>query len=174
MTTRRPPSTLTATALLAVAALTLGACGDDEGADGAFGDVTTTVASDGAAGGSFDEALGAEVVAHYADGVYHSYDTTLTAAEELQAHGVSAMPVMGPLDHRDDPHLAARGALVDLVHPEVGPERHTGNPMVAARPVFRTAPEAPCLCAHTHDILTGVLGLSAADVDRLVASGVCR
>ena len=54
--------------------------------------------------------------------------TAEAAAELLQAHGVSAMPVMGPRDHHADPHLAARGAIVRLHHPEVGPERHVANP----------------------------------------------
>ena len=43
------------------------------------------------------------------------------AAALLQTAGVSAMPVQGPEEHRADPHLAARGALVTVVHPEVGP-----------------------------------------------------
>ncbi len=96
------------------------------------------------------------------------------AAVLLQEHGVSAMPVMGPLDHRADPHLEDRGFLVGTEHPEVGPERHTGNPLRASRRVFRTAPSAPCLGADTASVLQDVLGFSTEEIDRLVASGVCR
>src|SRR5438876_1205479 len=51
------------------------------------------------------------------------------AAAALQAAGVSAMPVENGDDHRADPHLAARGAIVTVEHPEIGPERHSGNPI---------------------------------------------
>src|SRR5438876_901237 len=51
------------------------------------------------------------------------------AAAALQAAGVSAVPVENGDDHRADPHLAARGAIVTVEHPEIGPERHSGNPI---------------------------------------------
>ena len=96
------------------------------------------------------------------------------AAELLQAHGVSAMPVMGPLDHHADPHLLERGAIVHLVHPEVGDERHVGNPLRLSRLPQRPAASAPCLGADTEAVLTTVLGLTADEVADLVARGVCR
>src|SRR5207249_4210600 len=55
------------------------------------------------------------------------------AAATLQAAGVSAMPVQNPDDHRADPHLASRDAIVTVEHPEVGPERHIGNPIRLSR-----------------------------------------
>src|SRR5581483_3292714 len=51
------------------------------------------------------------------------------AAAALQAAGVPAMPVQNADDQRADPHLAARGAIVTVVHPEIGPERHSANPL---------------------------------------------
>ncbi len=103
-----------------------------------------------------------------------STQTGDAATSLLQRVGVSAMPVMGPFDHRADPHLEERGFLVTTVHPEVGPERHAGNPLRATRPVFRTAPSAPCLGADTVSVLQDDLGLSADEVDALIESGVCR
>jgi crotonobetainyl-CoA:carnitine CoA-transferase CaiB-like acyl-CoA transferase len=100
--------------------------------------------------------------------------TNVEAAEVLQANGVSAMPVMGPLDHHADPHLRERGAIVHLVHPEVGDERHVGNPIRLSRLPQRTAASAPCLGADTEEVLTTVLGLTADDVAALVDQGVCR
>jgi benzylsuccinate CoA-transferase BbsF subunit len=41
-------------------------------------------------------------------------------AERLQAAGVSAMVVQNGDDHRADLHLAARGAIVTVEHPEIG------------------------------------------------------
>jgi crotonobetainyl-CoA:carnitine CoA-transferase CaiB-like acyl-CoA transferase len=96
------------------------------------------------------------------------------AAELLQAHGVSAMPVMGPYDHHADPHMLGRGAIVTLHHPEVGDERHIGNPLRFSRLPQRRAEAAPLMGADTEAVLTSVLGLSADEVAELVAEGVCR
>jgi benzylsuccinate CoA-transferase BbsF subunit len=45
------------------------------------------------------------------------------AAEALRAHGVPSEPVMTFAALAEDPHLAARRALVDVVHPELGSQR---------------------------------------------------
>ncbi len=100
--------------------------------------------------------------------------TNQAGAEALQANGVSAMPVMGPIDHHADPHLLERGAIVRLHHPEVGDERHIGNPLRFSRLAQRVAQSAPCMGADTEAVLTSVLGLEADDVAQLVAAGVCR
>jgi len=96
------------------------------------------------------------------------------AAELLQAGGVSAMPVMGPMDHHGDPHLLEREFIVHLDHPEVGEETHVGNPMRFSRLRQRTAASSPCLGVHTEEVLTGVLGLTAPEVSALVDEGVSR
>jgi crotonobetainyl-CoA:carnitine CoA-transferase CaiB-like acyl-CoA transferase len=95
------------------------------------------------------------------------------AAALLQAHGVSAMFVMGPQDHLADAHLADRGYIVTLDHPEVGPERQPGNPMRLSAVAQRTAQSAPCLGAHTVEVLGEVLGIPAPEVQRLVDDGIC-
>ena len=100
--------------------------------------------------------------------------TNVEAAELLQLQGVSAMPVMGPIDQHADPHLTERGFIVRLEHPEAGEETHVGNPIRFSRTVQRTAASAPCLGAHTEEVLTTVLGLSPEDVAELVEQGVCR
>jgi crotonobetainyl-CoA:carnitine CoA-transferase CaiB-like acyl-CoA transferase len=96
------------------------------------------------------------------------------AAALLQAHGVSAMPVMGPYDHHADPHLLERGAIVTLHHPEIGDERHIGNPLRFSRLPQRRAEAAPLMGADTEAVLTSVLGLSPDEVAKLVADGVCQ
>jgi benzylsuccinate CoA-transferase BbsF subunit len=95
-------------------------------------------------------------------------------AEILQEAGVSAMSVQGPGDHRGDAHLAERGAIVTLDHPEIGPARHIGNPIRLSRTPLRTASAAPLLGADTAAVLERVLGLSSTEVERLVGCGVCR
>lgn len=94
-------------------------------------------------------------------------------ASLLQAAGVSAMPVMGPVDHLGDPHLTERGAFVILQHPEVGQEHHVANPirMTLAQ---RTAMSAPCLGADTQAVLRRWLGLDDDEIESLVATGVCQ
>jgi crotonobetainyl-CoA:carnitine CoA-transferase CaiB-like acyl-CoA transferase len=75
------------------------------------------------------------------------------AAALLQAAGVSAMPVQGPLDHRTDAHLAARGAFVTIDDPEIGPVRHVANPLRLGRtPLVQLGP-APKLGADTEAVL---------------------
>ncbi len=100
--------------------------------------------------------------------------TAEDAATMLQDHGVSAMPVMGPQDHLSDPHLQERGFIVTLQHPEVGSERHCGNPVHLSRLAQRTAQSAPCLGADTEEVLGSWLGIAAGDVVDLRARGVCR
>lgn len=95
------------------------------------------------------------------------------AAAHLQEHGVSASPVMGPLDHLADPHLLERGFIVELEHPEVGSERQAGNPLRMSLTPQRVAASAPCLGADTVQVLGEVLGLSEEDVAQLVEAGVC-
>ncbi|MGH7819424.1 MAG: CoA transferase, partial [Candidatus Binatia bacterium] len=100
------------------------------------------------------------------------------AAEEiagaLQAAGVSVMPVQSPDDHRADPHLAARGAIVTVEHPEIGPERHVANPLRLTRTPVRHAGPAPLLGEHTEEVLGDLLGIGAGEYARLVAEGICR
>ena len=96
------------------------------------------------------------------------------AAETLQAAGVSAMPVMNGDDLRGDAHLAARGALVTVTHPEIGAERHAGRVIRMSRTPMLDAAAAPCLAADTADVLVRWLGLGHDEVARLADEGVCR
>jgi crotonobetainyl-CoA:carnitine CoA-transferase CaiB-like acyl-CoA transferase len=96
------------------------------------------------------------------------------AAALLQAAGVSAMPVQNGDDHRADPHLAARGAIVTVTHPEIGTERHIGNPLRMSRTPLAAPAPAPCLGAQTEEVLTRFLGLERVEIARLREDGVCR
>ena len=89
----------------------------------------------------------------------------------LQAHGVSAMPVMGPLDHLADPHLLGRAAFDEIEHPVGGTEHHIANPTRLSRTPRRTAGPAPCLGADTRRILSEWLGLNTDELDRLETAG---
>jgi crotonobetainyl-CoA:carnitine CoA-transferase CaiB-like acyl-CoA transferase len=96
------------------------------------------------------------------------------AADLLQAAGVSAAPVYDGDDIRADAHLLARGAIVTVEHPEIGPERHAGNPIRLSRTPLVTAGPAPLLGQHTDAVLGRWLGLDAVEVAQLRDAGVCR
>jgi benzylsuccinate CoA-transferase BbsF subunit len=95
------------------------------------------------------------------------------AAAALQAAGVSAMAVVGPLEHRDDPHLAARRALVVLADPQIGPARHVAPVVRFARSALPRPAPAPRLGADTRAVLERELGLSRAEIAQLVRDGIC-
>jgi crotonobetainyl-CoA:carnitine CoA-transferase CaiB-like acyl-CoA transferase len=99
--------------------------------------------------------------------------TPEAAAAALQAAGVSAVPVQSPDDSRADAHFAERGAIVTVQHPEIGAERHIGNPIRMSRTPLVTAAAAPLLGADTEDVLTRVLGLTREEIAELVGRGVC-
>ncbi|MCY4638980.1 MAG: CoA transferase [Chloroflexi bacterium] len=99
--------------------------------------------------------------------------TPQRATELLQAAGVPAGPVLRPDQLHEDPQLRARGFLVETEHPTGGRRRHPGIPWRASHlePAYRAA---PLLGEHTRDVLTGLLGLTAAEYDALDEAGVLR
>ena len=107
-------------------------------------------------------------------GRWTSARTAEDAAAQLQRSGVSAMPVMGPQQHRVDQHLAARGFIVELDNPHVGTEHHVGNPIRPSALPLRVAGPAPAIGEHTFEVLTEVLGRTPDEVRRLVDDGTCR
>ncbi len=89
----------------------------------------------------------------------------------LQAAGVAAIPTMSSKDLAEDPHLAQRGFFPQLDHPEVGRRIHTGIPWTMSGTPCRVQRPAPLFGADTDEVLTAVLGLSGAEIERLRASG---
>jgi benzylsuccinate CoA-transferase BbsF subunit len=100
--------------------------------------------------------------------------SAVEAASTLQAAHVSAMPVMGPVDHLSDLHLSERCAFVTLHHPEVGQEHHVRNPVRLSQTMQRTAMSAPCLGADTAKVLQRWLGMKDDEVASLITTGVCQ
>ena len=84
------------------------------------------------------------------------------------------MPVQGADEHRTDPHLAARRALVTVVHPDVGGARYTANPLRMSRMQMSPVARAPRLGEHSVEVLTRILGLTKDEVATLAARGACR
>jgi crotonobetainyl-CoA:carnitine CoA-transferase CaiB-like acyl-CoA transferase len=71
-----------------------------------------------------------------------------------------------------DPHIGARGDLVEVDDPVAGPMRQQAPfPRFTGEPP--TAPSgAPRLGAHTRQVLGDVLGLSSDEIDELAADRV--
>lgn len=92
-------------------------------------------------------------------------------AERLEQHQVPFTKVYSIADVLEDPHLRARGALMDLPDPELGA---IPAPAVVPRFVGRAA-GIPCVGPRTgqdNESVYGALGLEREDLARLRASGV--
>lgn len=90
----------------------------------------------------------------------------------LQAAGVAAGVVNNAADVlREDAQLAARGHWVELDHPEMGMSVYNAPPFRFSDAQSVPSSPAPLLGQHTQEICEQLLGLSATEVEQLVASG---
>lgn len=92
------------------------------------------------------------------------------AANTLQQAGIAAAPMNRAVDVLDDPQVRFRNTYTDMVHPlfdapmptETRPAPFTNIAPAELRP-------APMPGEHTREICQKVLGLTAEDIDRLIA-----
>lgn len=89
----------------------------------------------------------------------------------LAAAGVPAAAVQNGRDVFEDPELRAAGHFVPVRHPVLGESMMPAPPMTFSQtpPVVSAA---PCLGADNEHVLSGILGLSAAQLDELTSLGV--
>jgi crotonobetainyl-CoA:carnitine CoA-transferase CaiB-like acyl-CoA transferase len=92
--------------------------------------------------------------------------------ERLQSVGVAAGVVQNTAQLTDDPHLKARGFIVETNHPEMGKLLHGGMPVKLSLTSGKVRSHAPLLGEHNDYILHDVLGLSDKEIERLRDSGV--
>lgn len=92
--------------------------------------------------------------------------------ERLQAAGISAGPLNDARDLSDDPHLHARGFFETVTHPEAGTHEYPGMPWKLSGTPTSIRMPAPLFGQHNEEVLTGLLGMSAAEVRALEAEGV--
>ncbi len=99
----------------------------------------------------------------------------LTAAEVVDRcvdHDVPVATAHTAADIFADAHVAARGDLVTVDDPAIGPVRQQAPfPRIVGEPVVAPA-GAPRLGEHTREVLGGLLGLGDDELDRLAAGGV--
>jgi crotonobetainyl-CoA:carnitine CoA-transferase CaiB-like acyl-CoA transferase len=104
-----------------------------------------------------------------------SWTATLPAAEIEQrcvAHDVPVATAYTAADIFADPHMTARGDVVVVDDPVIGPVRQQAPfPRRAGQPA--TVPTgAPRLGQHTREVLADLVGLGDAELDRLAAEGI--
>jgi formyl-CoA transferase len=109
------------------------------------------------------------------DDLIAQWTVTLGADElldTLNANGVPCGRIFRAQDMLADPHFAAREAIVRIAHPEFG-ELPMQNvfPKLSATPGSIRHP-GPELGEHNDAVYRGLLGLSPADIQRLVDAGV--
>ncbi len=111
------------------------------------------------------------------NGIVAAWTSSLPAAEvEIRAitHDVPVATAYTAADICSDPHMAARGDLVTVADPVVGPVRQQAPfPRFVGEPMPVPA-GAPRLGEHTRDVLMDWLGLSDSNLDALAESGVIK
>jgi crotonobetainyl-CoA:carnitine CoA-transferase CaiB-like acyl-CoA transferase len=109
------------------------------------------------------------------DDVIRAWTQGMTDADvvtALQERGVPAGKVMSCLDIAADPHLAERGFLETVSHPQIGDTRLTAPVWRLRRNPAHVRRHAPCLGEDNDAVLGGILGLSDAEVAELADAGL--
>ncbi|MEO9254802.1 MAG: CoA transferase, partial [Tepidiformaceae bacterium] len=91
---------------------------------------------------------------------------------ELASAGVIAAPVLSGTEVAADAGLRERGIVRDVAHPETGKWAQAGNPMHFSRTPADEVRPAPRLGEHSFEVLSELLGMTEAEYEVLVASGV--
>jgi crotonobetainyl-CoA:carnitine CoA-transferase CaiB-like acyl-CoA transferase len=109
------------------------------------------------------------------NGLVATWTSGLTAAEITErcvAHDVPVGTAYSAADIFSDPHMNARGDLVPVQDPVIGTVRQQAPyPRLARHPTPVPA-GAPRLGEHNREVWCGLVGLSEAELDDLVARGV--
>jgi crotonobetainyl-CoA:carnitine CoA-transferase CaiB-like acyl-CoA transferase len=106
---------------------------------------------------ALDELVGSLVRSHQA----------LELAAELQSAGVAAYPVENCVDLHRDENLEAFDFWHWLEHKEMGPSVYEGLQHRMSRTPGDLRTAAPTLGQHNDEVLSEMLGLSAAEIDKL-------
>ena len=90
----------------------------------------------------------------------------------LQDAGVAAMPSLCAEEILSDPHVKARGKLLEVEHPVMGKKVVISPPWKLSETpaVIRSA--SPLLGEHNNEVFGGLLGLSQDEIDRLAKEEV--
>jgi benzylsuccinate CoA-transferase BbsF subunit len=92
--------------------------------------------------------------------------------EQLQRHGVAAVPSFNAEELFTNPHLLERGAISETRHPVLGIRRAIAPPWKMSATPPRITRTAPLLGEDNQYVLNGLLGLSEDDVQQLAEAKV--
>jgi crotonobetainyl-CoA:carnitine CoA-transferase CaiB-like acyl-CoA transferase len=98
--------------------------------------------------------------------------TTAQWIQILEAQGVPCGPINTIDQVFEDPHVQSRGLHQVVESAAYGPVPIVANPIRMSETPVRYHSAPPVLGEHTREVLCGVLGMSAAEVDRLQAERV--
>lgn len=98
--------------------------------------------------------------------------TTAEVCEQLDAVGVPVGPILGIDELLVDPHLKEREMLVEIESPVVGKVVYPGNPIKYSETKIDRFESAPGLGENADEILSGICGYSAGEIETLKQQGV--
>jgi crotonobetainyl-CoA:carnitine CoA-transferase CaiB-like acyl-CoA transferase len=93
-------------------------------------------------------------------------------ARDLQARGVPAAPVLAPSDLLRDPALEASGFFQYVDHPLAGRHPYPSFPALLDGKRLPITRVGPLLGQDNQYVLSKILGLSDAEIERLKKNGV--
>lgn len=111
------------------------------------------------------------------DDIMRTWSTVRTRADVMEtmlAHEVLAAPVNNAADIFADPEVRTRRMLVEI-EPYPGAERKVqiaGTPIKFSDTPTRTLERAPVVGEHSREVLSGLFGMSSAEIDSLEKRGV--
>ncbi len=108
------------------------------------------------------------------EAIVSEYTATRKVADvvtTLQAAGVTAGACADSKYLSEDPHLTEREYFVYREHPEVGKRQHCGIPWRMSGTPCDVKTAAPALGQHTDEVMKGLLGYSAEEVEAMRSKG---
>ena len=93
-------------------------------------------------------------------------------AERLRGAGVPAAESQDAASLFDDPHLAARGAFLEVEHPKIGVTHPVRPPFVLSETPVGPARYGPMFGEHVEYVFGDLAGLSAGEIAALGDEGV--
>ena len=82
------------------------------------------------------------------------------------------MPVRGGAEIANDPQVRALGTMESVEHPLIGERLVVGAPWSFERNEVGIHSASPLLGEHTSQVLSGILGMSDAEIEKLKQDGV--
>ncbi|MBS7619453.1 CoA transferase [Candidatus Bathyarchaeota archaeon] len=92
--------------------------------------------------------------------------------DAMVSESVPVAPILQINETVEDPHVKARGTIVEMDHPTAGKVRVPGFPVKFSEYKATVRMSAPILGQHNDEILTELLGYSKEKIDELRKSGV--